>query len=179
MGRIRSAEPVLPFVGMLAATPGRLDAAVPALEELLGAPARRGPDMPWDFTDYYAQELGPSLLRRFVFFSETIPPARLASIKVQTNRIEEALARRHASGRLLRTVNLDPGYLAASKVVLATTKDYGHRVYLGHGIYAEVTLVFRRGRFRALEHTYPDYRSDEVRELFAEARRDLLLSRRS
>jgi hypothetical protein len=55
-------------------------------------------------------------------------------------------------------------------MVLATTKDYSHRIYLGQGIYAEVTLRYRRGAFHPWEWTYPDYGSPRYLEIFAHIR---------
>jgi hypothetical protein len=77
---------------------------------------------------------------------------QLADIKLVTNALEQARA---ADGR--RRVNIDPGYLLLERFVLATGKNYSHRIYLGRGIYADLTLIYRQGAFRALPWTYPDY----------------------
>jgi hypothetical protein len=119
----------------------------------------------FDHTPYYEREFGPDLLRRFVSFSELIAPDRLAEIKRTTNDLEMTWT---VDGR--RHVNLDPGYVSMGKLVLATTKDYTHRIYLGQGIYAEVTLKYQRGGFHPWEWTYPDYASPRYLEVFTQIR---------
>lgn len=119
----------------------------------------------FDYTDYYREEFGPSLKRKFVSFRRPILPDRLAGIKVLTNRVERQLSK---EGK--RLINIDPGYLDLSRLVLATTKDFSHRIYLKQGIYAEVTLIFKDKNFRPLEWTYPDYRTKEYLEIFNKIR---------
>ncbi len=125
--------------------------------------------LPFEHTSYYAREFGERLLRQIVAFANLIPREQLASIKCATNALEMTWI---AEGR--RRANLDPGYIAMDKLVLATTKDYSHRIYIGQGIYAEVTLRYRRGSFQAWEWTYPDYASprylqmcNEIRAIYA------------
>jgi len=97
-------------------------------------------------------------------------PGQLAGIKLATNAIEDSMAV-NADGKISRTVNLDPGYITASNLVLATTKDFSHRVYIGQGIYAEVTLNFRKGGCVFFEWTYPDFKSGKYTSFFLEIRR--------
>lgn len=108
--------------------------------------------MPFDYTKYYAEEMGGGLFRRLLAFEPLVAPERLAAIKLATNAIEQACAR---DGR--RTVNIDPGILSLERFVLATGKNYTHRIYLGQGIYADLTLIYRRGAYQTLPWTYPDY----------------------
>lgn len=108
--------------------------------------------MPFDYTPYYAQEMGPDLFRRMLAFRSLIAQERLPEIKLATNAIEHAYA---LGGR--RRVNIDPGYLSHERFVLATGKNFSHRIYLGQGIFADLTLIYRRGAFQALPWTYPDY----------------------
>lgn len=127
--------------------------------------------VPWDYTAYYEAEMGPGLRRQFVSFAEPVPRDRLADLKIQTNEMERNWIE---SGR--RRVNVDPGLLSLSSLVLASTKDHAHRIYLRDGIYAEVTLVYREGRFRQLPWTYPDYAEavetfERMRELWNAVRR--------
>jgi len=107
---------------------------------------------PFDLTDYYEAEMGTPLFRRMVAFVPLIPREDLARVKLETNRIEDAFA---PAGK--RRVNLDPGYVAKEQVVLATGKSFSHRIYIGHGIYADLTLLYRKGEFHKLAWTYPDY----------------------
>jgi hypothetical protein len=116
-------------------------------------------------TRYYEREMGPALQRAFWSFERLIAPDTLAGIKRQTNTTERAFAIDTGRG-WRRRVNLDPGYVDLAKLVLATTKDRQHRLYLGEGIYAEVTLRFTGGRFVPWEWTYPDYRTPEYLAFF-------------
>ncbi|HHL39523.1 MAG TPA: DUF4416 family protein [Deltaproteobacteria bacterium] len=107
----------------------------------------------FDHTDYYREEFGEGLLRRFISFERPVPPDELADLKLFTNGVEETY--RRDDGR--RRVNIDPGYLTLERLVLASCKNFTHRIYLGRGVYADLTLVYRDGEFRALEWTFPDY----------------------
>ncbi len=120
---------------------------------------------PWTYTDYYTEELGPEIIRRFLVFREPVEQGELAGIKVATNAIERELSE---EGR--RTVNLDPGYITPAKLVLASTKDYSHRVYLGDGIFAEVTLSYVKDGFKPFPYTYRDYLDPHYLNLFNDIR---------
>jgi hypothetical protein len=113
--------------------------------------------------------MGAGLLRRFHSFEHLVDPAELAEAKVATNAAESELADLLGGG-VDRPVNLDPGYVCRAKLVLATTKDYSHRLYLGRGIYGEVTLAWQDGAFQPREWTYPDYASTRYTEFFARVR---------
>jgi len=121
--------------------------------------------LPFDHTSYYAAEFGPDLIRQIVAFGNLVRPDSLAEIKRSTNEMETTWV---LQGR--RQVNLDPGYISLGKLVLATTKDYSHRIYLSQGIYAEVTLRYRHGAFEPWEWTYPDYASSVYRKICGEIR---------
>jgi hypothetical protein len=110
--------------------------------------------------------MGEGLLRRFVSFTSLASPENLASIKSQTQRLEDRY-RNRAGGR---RINLDPGYLDAYKVALASTKNAGQRIYLREGIYAEATLLFHTAGFHGLEYTYRDYLAPQTLAFFAELR---------
>ena len=128
----------------------------------------------FDFTetDYYAAEMGVGLKKQFWVFATPIDPGRLAAIKLTTNLWEAEYSglKTHAEPRPL---NLDPGYLTLAKLVLASTKDHAHRIYLSDGIYAEVTLQYRSGGWQPLPWTYPDYRRADYHQFFT-ASRELL-----
>lgn len=129
----------------------------------------------FDFTetDYYAATMGPNLRKQFLAFERLIDPSALADIKRQTNdwEAEYAAVAGHSEPRPL---NLDPGYITPAKLVLASTKDHAHRIYLRDGIYAELTLSFRHRRWQPLEWTYPDYRRDDFQQFFTQCREWLL-----
>jgi len=127
---------------------------------------------PWSFdtTDYYEAESGTDLQRFFVSFAHLDRPERLAEIKRATNDIEALIAEDCEATGPPRPVNLDPGYITLDKLVLATTKGYSHRIYLGTGIYAEVTLRYEKGRWQPWPWTYPDYAQDTYHAFFTSAR---------
>lgn len=116
--------------------------------------------IPFNYTDYYAEEMGAHLVRRFVSFRKLIPPDTLPNLKLYTNNIEEHFSIDHK-----RRVNIDPGYITPERLVLATGKNYSHRIYLRDGIYADLTLIFKKGSFTPLEWTYPDYAASQIIEL--------------
>ncbi len=120
---------------------------------------------PWRYTDYYEKELGREIMRRFIFFEDPIEQESLAGIKIFMVKLEEKLS---ADGK--RTINLDPGYLTQAKLVLASTKDYSHRIYLGQGVFAEVTLAYVKDGFKPFPYTYRDYRDDFYIGLFNKVR---------
>lgn len=128
---------------------------------------------PFDHTDYYEVEIGENIQRQFLFFSEPVSVERLPDIKRLTNDIEHGICDDLARPRDLRPVNIDPGYITLSKLVLATTKDASHRLYLERGIYGEVTLRFHGGKWTAQPWTYPDYAAATFHPDFTQARESL------
>jgi len=126
----------------------------------------------FNFTNYYDKQMGPNLLRCFISFKELIDPSKLSSIKIQTNEIEKELFIKFSLGR--RIINIDPGLLNPSRLVLASAKNYSHRIYLNNGIYAELELLFSKKGAEVLPWTYPDYRTKEYQEVFMEIRKILL-----
>ena len=152
--------------GIIASSHQDMERGESLLQGAFGTIDLRSEQIPFDQTSYYQGEMGDDLLREWVSFAELVRQDAIAEAKLTTNRLERRLARPDGS----RTVNLDPGYLLPSRLVLATTKDYAHRVYLGEGIYAEVTLIYRAGEFRPLEWTYPDYRGHTALDFFKSVR---------
>lgn len=135
------------------------------LEELFGPVDWKSPPVFFDRTRYYEREMGWPLHRRFVSFRALVRPDDLPDIKEKTNHIEE----RHLLDKG-REVNIDPGYICLERLVLATGKNYTHRIYLSKGIYADLTLIFNRGTFRPLEWTYRDYADPETITWFNDVR---------
>ncbi len=169
MGKPREPEKALLFVGTLYSNAGYYLRAREILTEEFGGIVLESRESPWDYSEYYREEMGWPIFRRFIAFEGIIDPSSIREIKLLTNLLEERLS---LDGK--RQINLDPGYLTPSKVVLATTKNYAHRVYLGKGIYAEVTLYYRKGAYRAHEFTYRDYGSREYIEFFTDLRHLLM-----
>jgi len=174
MGEIHSPLPVKLFVGMLSPDPALFADCADKLSRQYGPLEYQSQPMPWDKTDYYREEMGDGILRKFLFFAGTIDPGKLPGIKHFTNSLEQAFAVPDRLARR-RRINLDPGYLTEAKVVLATTKDYAHRLYIGENMYAEVTLRYdgKERSFTPHEFTYPDFRSREYLTLFNRVRQKL------
>lgn len=178
MAHPRPVQPVRPILGILARRAEVFERALEAVAERWGAPDMTSPDLDFDFTDYYTPRMGPDLKRRLCAFARPMDPADLAEVKLWTNALETRIAA-EVEDAYPRPVNLDPGYLTDSKLVLATAKDGSHRLYLGRGIYAEVTLVFEDGAWRPQPWTYADYRTPAYLDFFTEARRRYLRERRT
>ena len=117
----------------------------------------------FDMTDYYENEFGRDLFREFISFEKPVDPGKLFLIKIKTNRIEERFSDKKNQNRYF---NIDPGLVSPGKVIVATTKDYSHRLPLRDGIYAEVALMFRDGSFTPWQWTYPDYRTRTAIDFF-------------
>lgn len=154
------------FVGMLAGRTALFDSVEPELEALFGEIDFVSLVWQWEHTTYYEKEMGRGLLRKFIFFRSLIPPDELPIIKQKTIAVEK----KYFHGDKMRKINLDPGYLNEAKVVLASTKDYSHRLYLGKGIYGEVTLSYSKGAFRPFSYTYPDFKTEEYLIMFDKVR---------
>jgi hypothetical protein len=171
MGLIRKPLPVKLFCGILSSEPAIINESTDLINAVYGPIDFETEVLPWDTTDYYRDEMGTDILRKFLFFKKLIAPDCLAAVKVFTNDIEERLADRTPSG-LRRRVNLDPGYVTEAKVVLATTKDFSHRVYIGENIYAEATLRYsnKEKSFVSCDHTYFDFRTEQYKTMFNTAR---------
>ena len=166
MGSARDAAPVKLIASLLAGETGLIAEAKAALVRTFGPTEIESDLFPFDHTEYYALEFGPNLQRQIIAFAQLVAPAQLPEIKLKTNELERLMA-----GEGKRRVNVDPGYISLGKLVLATTKDHAHRIYLGQGIYGEVTLTFQRGRFRPWLWTYPDYAGERYCTLFDAVRR--------
>ncbi len=121
--------------------------------------------LPFDFTDYYTEEMGKPLYRYILSFEPLYGLDGLHRVKLKTNRYEEETS---VSGK--RKVNIDPGYLNLNQLVLFTTKNYTHRIYLGDGIFADLTLIYKGGSYQPLPWTYPDYRSTRYIDMFNKLR---------
>jgi len=161
------------IIGILAADQTCLSIATGALVVEFGQADFASSVWPFDQTDYYNDQTGSKILRQFISFDRLIDPGLLADIKHKTNKLEQDLALQMDID-LPRPINLDPGFIEPSKLVLASTKNYSHRIYIGQKMYAEVTLIFDKGRWRPLEHTYPDYKQPCYFDFFTKVRTRLL-----
>jgi hypothetical protein len=174
MGKIHSPLPTLLFTGMISPDPDLFASCSVLLQREFGPLDFESAVLPWNITDYYQEEMGKNLFRKFLFFKQLIDPDRLPAVKVFTNGIEEQFSVVSHSP-CQRRVNLDPGYVTEAKVVLASTKDFAHRIYIGENIYAEVTLRYsgKEQCFTSLDHTYFDFRLEAYKNLFSQARDSL------
>ena len=161
MGKTTTYKPVKLFFGIIADSKALIEELEPVLVKNWGKIDLKSELVPFTFTNYYEKEMGASLLRQWIGFEQPIPQENLAKIKIETNDIESLFLK-----GLNRRINIDPGYLALSKVVLASTKDYSHRIYLANGIHAEITMIFQNKQFTYLPWTYPDYKSVTATDFF-------------
>lgn len=178
MWELKEPRPVKLIVGILASDERCLAAARDGLAAALGRIDLTSDTWRFDQTGYYRQQTGSDILRQFVSLAELIHPGELADIKHQTNALEQQLARTLTTP-FPRPVNLDPGVIEPSKLILATTKNYAHRIYIGQKMYAEVTLVFDKGLWHPLPYTYPDYHQQQYFDFFSAVRNTLLQQLRS
>lgn len=161
MGKAKKHVPAKLIIGLIFKEQSILKKSKVVLKKAFGKIDFESPAFPFTYTRYYEAEMGGGLSRVFFSFSKLINPATLAKVKLFTNKLEDRFSQR---GK--RRVNIDPGYLDMAKLVLATTKDYMHRIYLGKGIFAEVTLRFDDKSFKPWEWTYPDYKTKEYIDIF-------------
>ena len=167
-------KPAKLFVSVISSSAERINATLSELTADYGIVDFVSPLLPFNYTDYYCVEMGKVLFRRYASFDRLIRQEDLALIKVQTNGLEDEQTE---EGN--RLVNIDPGYLVAERLVLASGKNYGHRIYLGKGIYADLTLIYRDQDYQPLAWTYPDYRETEIRGWLRALREKYLLQLRS
>ena len=142
-----------------------IDEIIHVLEQRFGSVDWTSPELFFDQTQYYVKEMGWPLHRRFISFKELISPQDMVRVKLETNRIENEYLE---DGN--RRINIDPGYISLERLILATGKNFTHRIYLSKGIFADLTLIFNKGSFRPLEWTFKDYASPEMINLFNDVR---------
>jgi len=158
-------------VGCIMNNKADIDKLFPVLEDLFGSVDMISPWLGFAYTDYYYKEMGSPVYRKVFVFKSLIAQDELAVIKEKTNEIEAKFA---IDGK--RAVNIDPGYLVSSRFILATGKEYSHRIYIGRKIYADLTLMYSKKKgFQTLEWTYPDYASKTMISFLSKVRNKYLL----
>ncbi len=165
-------SPVKLICGIIASEEIFFKRAEERLVHLYGSVDITSPLFKFNFTDYYEKQMGKNLKRKFLSFAELAMPEKLGEIKLRTNELEEEIRAELKQGR--RVVNLDPGYLTQSALIMATAKDFAHRIPLQQGIYAHLELLFTKKSIKTLDWTYPDYRTEEYHKFFMEVRRTYL-----
>jgi hypothetical protein len=169
MGIVRPVERAVLVAGILYAEPEAADRALSMLEDRFGPLALKSDTFAFTMTDYYTQEMGSALTKYFCCFQQPVDPGILPAVKHASNDIESEFAE-HLETGFHRRVNIDPGYVTTAKLVLASTKDYSHRIYIGNSIYGEVTLRCTGGLLRPIDTTYPDYATNLALDFFNEVR---------
>ncbi len=149
-------QPVKLFIAALFSDESLLEKSLQRCQEQFGNIDYQSAVFPFDVTDYYFPEMGSPLYRQFLSFQSLVDPGGLADFKLQTNFIENELSREDK-----RQVNLDIGYMDFNKVVLASAKFNGQKIYLGHGIYADPTLYYRKGEFHPYDWSFPDFKASD------------------
>ena len=165
MGKVRKYNSVKLVVGFIYQDEAIFIQARNKLKNTFGKIDFESGALDFNCTDHYSKEMGTGLKRRFISFTKLIPMSELYRIKLYANRLESKFL--NASKRL---INIDPGYLDKAKLLLASTKDYAHRIYLHKGIFAEVALTYRGNSFSPNDWSYPDYRRQEYIDIFNQIR---------
>jgi len=166
MAEIKEPQKVLAFAGLIFIKDFDIELALKEFKRLVGSVIKKSEILPFIHTNYYNKEMGENLLRQWVLFEKLINPDLLGELKYKSNEVERKFLNENGG----RKINIDPGLVSLSNIILASTKNYSHRIYLGKGIYAEVTLIYKDHQFKALEWTYHDYREEVALRFFDEAR---------
>ncbi len=162
MGKICGPLPVKLVIGMFSKEASVCERALKILEKKFAKKDFASSFLDFRQTDYYEKEMGTDLKRRFVSFARLINAKQLPKIKCYTNSVENTFSLGHSR----RLINIDPGYVTLSKLVLATTKNFAHRIYVGDGIFEEITLTYKNKSFVPNPWTYPDYKSEDYIKIF-------------
>ncbi len=169
MWEVSEPEPVKLIIGILAAEDSCLTAAIDVLTTEFGKLDLISPAWPFTQTEYYKAQTGENIVRGFITFEKLIDPGDLAAIKIKTNHLEQQLAEELKTS-FPRPVNLDPGIIEPSKLILASTKNFSHRIYIGQNIYAELTLSYSKGKWESYRFTFGDYKETRYHEFLSTAR---------
>ena len=164
---VATPQPVKLFVGMFSPHTSLFEEIQKVLEGVFGPVDMESPEWPWEHTDYYTEEMGGGLKRKFIFFERLIGPESISDIKLKTVELEKEYLNEEGG----RRINIDPGYMDSARVALVSTDDYSHRIYIGKGIYGEVILIYSGSDYRIFPYTYPDFRKREYHDIFKKARR--------
>jgi Domain of unknown function (DUF4416) len=170
MSELLMPKPVKLFVGLINSEDAPVDECIKRLEAAFGEIDSISEEFPFNFTSYYEEEMGKELRRKILSFRKLIKRDELVDIKIFTNQIEKNFS---TEGK--RRINIDPGYIAPEHLILSTGKGYYHRPYLGRGVYADLTLIYKNKEFHTLEWTYPDYRTEEMRQLLKSIREKYMI----
>ncbi len=172
MAEAKPFTPVKLVCGLISGNEAAFAAARDALIRIYGDMDDESPVYDFTLTDYYEKQMGPRLRRKFMSFERLIDPEALSEIKLRSNALEEEIQIKLQEHR--RVVNIDPGYLNSASLIMATTKDFSHRIPLRRGIYAHLELLFGKDAVRYLDWTYPDFKSERYHAWLLSVRRRYL-----
>jgi len=162
----KAPKPAKLVIGLFMKEKGLIEQITAELIEVFGSIDMVSPWLPFNYTDYYESEMNAPLFRRMLTFKELIKQSSLADIKNLTNEIESNYSRKEK-----RLVNIDPGYMLQERFVLATGKNFAHRIYIGKKIYADLTLIYTKDDFKKLPWTYPDYSDKNMLSFLRQVRK--------
>ena len=157
MSRLKSPEPSKLVISLIVKNKSLVDKIAKILISTFGEIDIVSPWLTFDYTTYYEKEMGRPLFRRMLAFKKLTHQDILPEIKVKTDKLEQEFS---SNGK--RKINIDPGYLLRERFVLATGKNFAHRIYIGQGVYADLTLIYKDGRYHKLAWTYPDYADEKI-----------------
>ena len=170
MGQIRTPKPVVLFVAVSGIDNDALKWARDSMESKWGPVLFADQPFVFDQTRFYQKQMGDSIVKQFLAFETLVDPQKIVSVKRATNGMETDYASLRSDVEVVRPVNIDPGYVTEAKLVLATTKDRDHRLYLADGILAEVTLYYQGDRWNDSRWTYPDYKTENCHQFLDQCR---------
>ncbi len=151
------------FVGMMYSNIEHYNKAIELLKKDFGEIELQGEEFNFTFTKHYEKEMGKNLRKRFILFKKLINRKGLTDIKLQTMKLEEKFKKNNK-----RQVNIDPGYITLNNVVVASTKELPHRIYLNKGIFADLLLLLKKKDVIPFKHTFTDYK--QSKHFFLESR---------
>ena len=169
MGIIKQPTKAALFAAIMYSDEKTAKKAVEMLVKKFGKLSFESEEYEFNATDFYEDEFGTDLKKRFILFEKKIDREQLAEIKIFSNKVEDKLAKNKK-----RTVNIDPGYITQANVVLASCKEFPHRIYVGKGIHAEVEMIFKKDRIEYPQYVYKDYQTELAKKFFLDARKELM-----
>ncbi len=169
MAEIREFRPVLRVMAVSSRNAEAFDWAIAKASKHWGPIEFSSERFDFSETSFYSKTMGDGLQKQLLAFTDLIQQDRVVESKHDSNAWEDEF-KSLQDWEESRPINLDPGYITEAKLVLATTKDRDHRIYLRNGIFAEVTLFYQALRWQSSRWTYPDYKRDDFHEFFERCR---------
>jgi hypothetical protein len=165
MGQIVEPSKVKLIAALLWNESASIEEVYRRLEKEWGKIEARSAEYDFIHTGYYKDEFGERLMKQFVSFERLVDINLMPDIKIRSNQLEDEFVQ----GKN-RVVNIDPGYIANAKLVMPTTKNLPHRVYIGKNIYADLQLIYKKPSFQTILWTFADYKEPFNLEFFNKVR---------